>query len=126
MSTTPRTDEQINGKPCTRFVVMVGDPLRDALVPSEFARQLETELAAALHLREELQSALQWAKEELAAVNAERDALKSASDRAQEDWSETARLYKEMKVERDALIRGEYVCKKCGIRKDGEGAKGDF
>jgi hypothetical protein len=105
---------------------MVGDPLRDALVPSEFARQLETELAAALHLREELQSALQWAKEELAAVNAERDALKSASDRAQEDWSETARLYKEMKVERDALIRGEYVCKKCGIRKDGEGAKGDF
>jgi hypothetical protein len=63
---------------------------------------------------------------ELAAVTDERDALKSARDRAQEDWSETARLYKEMKVERDALIRGEYVCKKCGIRKDGEGTEGDF
>ncbi len=49
MSTTdtPRTDEQINGKPCTRFAVFAGDSLRDALVRSEFARQLERELAAA-------------------------------------------------------------------------------
>ena len=29
-------------------------------------------------------------------------------------------------AENDALLRGEYICKKCGIRKDGEGAKGDF
>jgi len=29
-------------------------------------------------------------------------------------------------AERDALLRGEYICKKCGIRKDGEGEKGDF
>ena len=29
-------------------------------------------------------------------------------------------------AERDALKRGEYICKKCGIRKDGEGEKGDF
>lgn len=44
MSDTPRTDEQINGKPCTRFAILGGDSLRDALVASEFARQLEREL----------------------------------------------------------------------------------
>lgn len=40
---TPETDEQINGKPCTRFAIMAGDSLRDALVPSQFARKLERE-----------------------------------------------------------------------------------
>jgi hypothetical protein len=44
---TPMTDEQINGKPCTRFAILAGDSLRDALVPSEFCRQLERELNAA-------------------------------------------------------------------------------
>jgi hypothetical protein len=47
MTPTPRTDEQINGKPCTRFAIMAGDSLRDASVPSEFARQLERELTQA-------------------------------------------------------------------------------
>ena len=47
MSDTPRTDEQINGKPCTRFGILAGDSLRNAAVPSEFARQLERELNAA-------------------------------------------------------------------------------
>ena len=47
MSDTPRTDEQINGKPCTRFEVMAGDSLRNASVQSEFARELERELNAA-------------------------------------------------------------------------------
>jgi len=47
VSDTPRTDEQINGKPCTRFAILAGDSLRDALVPSEFCRQLERELNAA-------------------------------------------------------------------------------
>ena len=47
MSDTPRTDEQINGKPCTQFEVMAGDSLRNASVPSEFARELERELNAA-------------------------------------------------------------------------------
>ena len=47
MSDTPRTDEQINGKPCTRFEVLAGDSLRNASVPSEFARGLERELNAA-------------------------------------------------------------------------------
>ena len=47
MSDTQRTDEQINGKPCTRFEILAGDSLRNALVPSEFARSLERELNAA-------------------------------------------------------------------------------
>ena len=47
MVETPRTDEQINGKPCTRFEVIAGDSLRNASVPSEFARKLERELNAA-------------------------------------------------------------------------------
>ena len=47
MNSTPRTDEQINGKPCTRFEILAGDCLRNAAVPSEFARQLERELNAA-------------------------------------------------------------------------------
>ena len=44
---TPMTDEQINGKPCTRFEILAGDCLRNAAVPSEFARTLERELNAA-------------------------------------------------------------------------------
>ena len=47
MSDTPRTDEQINGKPCTQFGILAGDSLRNASVPSEFARTLERELNAA-------------------------------------------------------------------------------
>ena len=26
----------------------------------------------------------------------------------------------------EALERGEFICKKCGLRKDGEGERGDF
>ena len=44
MSNTHRTDEQINGKPCTRFEILAGDSLRNATVPSEFARTIEREL----------------------------------------------------------------------------------
>ena len=47
ISDTPRTDEQINGKPCTRFEILAGNSLRNASVPSEFARGLERELNAA-------------------------------------------------------------------------------
>ena len=50
---TPRTDEQINGKPCTRFEVLGGDSLRDAYVPSNFARTLERELTAVTEQRDE-------------------------------------------------------------------------
>jgi len=47
ISDTPRTDEQINGKPCTRFEILAGDSLRNAAVPSEFARTIERELNTA-------------------------------------------------------------------------------
>ena len=47
MNDTPRTDEQINGKPCSRFGILAGDSLRNASVPSDFARTLEHELNAA-------------------------------------------------------------------------------
>jgi hypothetical protein len=51
---TPRTDAQINGRPCTQFSIMAGDSLRDALVKSEFARQLERELTAMTERRDGL------------------------------------------------------------------------
>ena len=47
MSDTPRTNERINGKPCSRFGILAGDSLRNAAVPSDFARTLERELNAA-------------------------------------------------------------------------------
>ena len=54
MSDTPRTDEQINGKPCTRFAILAGDSLRNASVPSEFARGLERELNRACEMYRKL------------------------------------------------------------------------
>lgn len=60
MSDTPRTDEQINGKPCTRFEILAGDSLRNALVPSEFARELERELNAANVEIEEKRKDVVW------------------------------------------------------------------
>lgn len=68
MSDTPRTDEQINGKPCTRFEILTGDSLRNASVPSEFARQLERELnaldASALRLGNASRQLLKMAHEQ--------------------------------------------------------------
>lgn len=64
MSDTPRTDEQINGKPCTRFEILAGDSLRNAAVPSEFARTIERELNAAqerIKRLEEAGDAMFWA-----------------------------------------------------------------
>ena len=58
MSDTPRTDEQINGKPCTQFGILAGDSLRNASVPSEFARTLERELNAAQDRIKRLEEAL--------------------------------------------------------------------
>jgi len=59
MSDTPRTDEQINGKPCTRFEILAGDSLRNAAVPSEFARTIERELNAANERIKRLEEALE-------------------------------------------------------------------
>ena len=70
MSNTPRTDEQINGKPCTRFEILAGDSLRNASVPSEFARTLERELNAANSKIELLMSA----NADVARIAGERDA----------------------------------------------------
>jgi hypothetical protein len=70
MSDTPRTDEQINGKPCTRFAILAGDSLRDALVPSEFCRQLERELNAA---KDRIKRLEEW-KDSAMAVEREWDA----------------------------------------------------
>ncbi len=58
MSDTPRIDEQINGKPCTQFGILAGDSLRNASVPSEFARTLERELNAAKQRIKRLEEAL--------------------------------------------------------------------
>jgi hypothetical protein len=62
VSNTPRTDEQINGKPCTRFEILAGDSLRNAAVPSEFARTLERELNTANDRIKRLEEAL-WLKQ---------------------------------------------------------------
>ncbi len=64
MSDTPRTDEQINGKPCTRFEILAGDSLRNAAVPSEFARQLERELTTAQERIKRLEDIIKRASNE--------------------------------------------------------------
>jgi chromosome segregation ATPase len=71
MSDTPRTDEQINGKPCTRFEILAGDCLRNAAVPSEFARTLERELYAANKRIKRLEEDLMDAKNKHAALVAD-------------------------------------------------------
>ncbi|CAB4152338.1 hypothetical protein UFOVP612_3 [uncultured Caudovirales phage] len=81
---TPRTDEQINGKPCTRFEVLGGDSLRDAYVPSQFARTLERELTAA--------------REELTAVTEQRDRLLEE----REQWRLSS-VCRELTEQRDRL-----------------------
>lgn len=76
MSDTPRTDEQINGKPCTRFAILAGDSLRDALVPSEFARGLERELDSAndrIKRLEDRIDLLMSANADVARITGERD-----------------------------------------------------
>jgi len=71
MSDTPRTDEQINGKPCTRFEILAGDCLRNAAVPSEFARTLERELNAANDRIKRLEEDLMDAKNQYAVLAAD-------------------------------------------------------
>jgi hypothetical protein len=68
---TPRTDEQINGKPCTRFEILAGDSLRNAAVPSEFARTIERELNAAQQRIKRLEEDLMDAKNQHAVLAAD-------------------------------------------------------
>lgn len=78
MSDTPETDEQINGKPCTRFAVMAGDSLRDAMVPSEFARKLERERNDLLRRLTDLEHSMPI---ELARLESERDDARRLAER---------------------------------------------
>ena len=71
MNDTPRTDEQINGKPCTRFEILAGDSLRNASVPSEFARTLERELTTAQDRIKRLEEDLMDLKNKHAALVAD-------------------------------------------------------
>jgi predicted nucleic acid-binding Zn-ribbon protein len=80
MSDTPRTDEQINGKPCTRFEILAGDSLRNALVPSEFARELERELNAANVEIEEKRKDVVWLATEKAKLEERIKRLEEAGD----------------------------------------------
>ena len=54
---TPRTDAEVNNRPRT-IQQFMGDSLRDALVPSNFARTLERELTTATEQRDSLAEAL--------------------------------------------------------------------
>jgi len=76
---------------------------------------LQSELAAAMQLRDELQSALQWAKEELATVTAERDALKKERDESYDE------VVVPLKAERDALKAElqHYIDQGLIVRRDG-------
>jgi hypothetical protein len=71
ISDTPRMDEQINGKPCTRFEILAGDSLRNAAVPSEFARTIERELNAANDRIKRLEEDLMDAKNQYAVLVAD-------------------------------------------------------
>lgn len=79
---TPETDEQINGKPCTRFQIAAGDSLRDAWVPSEFARKLQRERDEA---REELCHLRACVFDALSALEA------GAFDELKKAWKEAAK-----------------------------------
>jgi hypothetical protein len=88
---TPQTDEQINGKPCTQFGLLAGMSLRNALVPSDFARQLERELAATKHLLHESLQREDRFYRELAAKDTEKYCFASCAFHAAQD-AEIARL----------------------------------
>lgn len=46
--------------------------------------------------------------------------------RFEKEAAEAADAIQELQRERDALMRGEFICKRCGIRKDAEFDLGDF
>ena len=47
----------------------------------------------------------------------------AAANDLRDQWERAAHEQAEKVAE---LLRGEFICKKCGIRKDGEGERGDF
>ena len=80
ISDTPRTDEQINGKPCTRFEILAGDSLRNASVQSEFARGLERELNAANDSNREIRERNEWLNDKIDAASQRIKRLEEAGD----------------------------------------------
>jgi hypothetical protein len=97
MTDTPRTDEQINGKPCTRFALMAGDSLRDATVQSEFARTLERELNEARDRQwaNSIHSCHNECARPMCVLRRERDEWKEKAERLQaacNKWSESDML----------------------------------
>ena len=102
MSDTPRTDEQINGKPCTRFEILAGDSLRNASVPSEFARGLERELNAA---------------------NAEVDRLTAKVAQLYEGAEEQNERIKRLEEAGDKTILNSYLLDRLAVWKEAKEAK---
>ena len=125
MSTTPRTQA------ATKTNIWNG--VKHIFVDAAVCCQLETELTAALQLQAELQSALQSAREELATVTAERDALKAELGIMTEDRDSEARWAKKyfddwqsaiaaLTAIRDALkaVLQHYIDEGLIVRRDGE------
>lgn len=128
---TPRTNKartDDNGDPSWVFDLM---------------EKIETELAEVAKERDQLRLRVSTVETANADLAAERDELKANLETAERDsglYCATLKLsaqklgcdehmvdhaVADLIAERDALLRGEYVCK-CGIRKDGESVKGDF
>ena len=91
MNHTPRTDEQINGKPCTRFEILAGDSLRNAAVPSEFARTLERELNTANERIKRLEEALAWYETRVSDCNRQGPEGDAARDALAKDYGRKAK-----------------------------------
>jgi hypothetical protein len=123
MSDTPRTDEQINGKPCTRFEMMAGDSLRNAAVPSEFARTLERELNSAntiirqqqlldeenLRLQERINQRDEWNKRLDELIDRQTEKIILLSEIRQEAGVQDANLRKKLSEANDRIKMLEVV-----------------
>ncbi len=69
--------------------------------------------------RERLDAELARVREELAIQQSANRALGKVAEKDRE-------RAKIAEAERDALLRGEFICRKCGLRKDGECPPADF
>ena len=79
--------------------------------PVEFAQKFERELAQAMKENDGLANLL-W---EHPTAPCDQDPV----------WESMQRV-KQLRSELDKLKRGEFICAKCGLRKNDEHAKGDF
>jgi chromosome segregation ATPase len=93
---TPRTDAQINGRPCTQFAIIAGDSLRDALVKSEFARQLERELTAVTEQLDGLRSGIDYASDQLSKVTEQRDGMRKRIAELEDELANACKKVEEL------------------------------